>query len=128
MRRLVFKPRITSHIRDRILASFPSIALPYMQEKPFKFSYVLYWMQGTVHRSAYIKNNTMPNIGMCHAIECVLAPTTDISPLNCSLVPQAVGSLDNILRNERDNERDSLSSDLVGFLLGFDPVSYFIYL
>ena len=30
MWRLVTKPRITSHIRDRILATFPSIALPYM--------------------------------------------------------------------------------------------------
>ena len=67
MRRLFTKPRITSHVRDRILAAFPSIAEPYMSEKPCIFSYVLCWTNGTVRRFIYMKNDTVPDIGVCHA-------------------------------------------------------------
>ena len=66
----VTKPRITSHIRDRILAAFPSIAQPDMLEKPCRLFSVLCWTHGTVRPSAYIKKDIMPDIGMCHARVC----------------------------------------------------------
>ena len=55
MWRSVSKPRITSHIRDRILDAFPRIALPYIWKKTCLFSFVLCWMPGTVQWSIYIK-------------------------------------------------------------------------
>ena len=120
---LVTKQRITSHIRDRILAAFPNIALPYMQEKQCLFSYVLCWTQGIVHRSAYIKNNTIPNIGLCHTTGCVLIPNTDICPL-VSSYPKLWGSLIVVTSCGVTRYPEKLS--LTG--MGFDPVSYFICL
>ena len=86
MLRLVTIPRITSQIRVRILASF---LLHHMCWR--NHVYFLFFTPNVRHCSVmYIyENDTMPNIGICQASVCALAPATDISPL-CSPVPQAV--------------------------------------
>ena len=84
MWRLVTWPRITSHIRDRILAAFPSIALPYMLENPYLFSYVLCCSHGSVKRYTNIKKE--------YSAQHWNSPATDISPPILSY-PKLWGSL-----------------------------------
>lgn len=82
---LLTKPRITAHIRDRILAVFPSISLPciYVVETTYIFIYIYTFYIYTLLSSSrhcsvmyiYIKNDTTQNIGMCLGV-CISLDTS----------------------------------------------------
>ena len=74
----------------------------------------------TVRRSTYMKNDTMPDIGICHAMVNVFIHQLHTS--SCSVIPQAVRAIFNFMYVTCCPEHLSL------IWLGCDPMSHFTYL
>ena len=122
MWRLVTKPRITSHIRDRILPIFQALLCPiYWRNHVYFFMFY-------VKRTALFGDIHIEKTIQCPTLECVtrtrvLVFMHQLQTSTCSLLPQAVRAIVNLLRcDDHCPEKPSLT------WLGFDPVSYFTYL